>query len=314
MPYTSDVHVDQALTTLSVSYKNAELIYDQVLPAIPVEKRSDLYFVYGREQFRKLDDLVRPGSVSPEWERTISRESFNCERHAQKQLITDAERRLSDNPLQPDADTTEFLTDRVQNQREYNVISLVTDPSQVTNNLTLSGTSQWSDYVNSAPLTNIKNARLVARFGALREANNFTTSLDVALALSDHPSVKDLIKYTSPGNIGNSGLPNVIRGLQVNVAGAFIDTSNPGQTATFAAAWGRNALIHYTNPAPGGLKTITFGATFEAPDDTTGVRGFSVVKWRDENRHGDYVECASTYALKLIAPTAAYLYLAAVAP
>jgi len=313
MPWAPDVHIDQALTTLSISYKNESLIYDRVLPAIPVDKRSDLYFIYGREQFRKLDDLVRPGSVSPEWERTISRDSYNCERHAQKQLITDAERRLSDNPLQPDADTTEFLTDRVMNQREFNTISLVTDSTQVPNNLTLSGTSQWSDYVNSAPLTNIKNGRLIARFGALREANMMTMSLDVALGLADHPSVKDLIKYTSPGNISSSGLPNVIRGLQVNVAGAYIDTSNPGQTPSFATVWGKNALIHYTNPAPGGLKTITFGASFEAPDDTTGVRGFSMMKWRDEARHGDYVECANTYTLKLIAPTAAYLFLAAVA-
>ncbi len=313
MPWAPDVHIDQALTTLSISYKNPDLIYERVMPSIPVDKRSDLYFIYGREQFRKLDDLVRPGSVSPEWERTISRDSYNAERHAQKQLITDAERRLSDNPLQPDADTTEFLTDRVMNQREFNTISLVTDPTQVPNNLTLSGTSQWSDYVNSAPLSNIKNGRLIARFGALREANVFTMSLDVGLGLADHPSIKDLIKYTSPGNISSAGLPNVIRGLQVAIAGAYIDTSNPGQTPSMAAAWGKNALIHYTNPAPGGLKTITFGATFEAPDDTTGVRGFSMLKWRDENRHGDYVECATTYALKLIAPTAAYLFLAAVA-
>lgn len=309
MPYAQDVHIDQALTTISIAYRNAGLIGERVLPALPVDKRSDRYFVYGKEQFKQRDDLVRPGGIAPEWERTLSQGFFNAERHAQRQIVTDDERRMSDVPLMPDADYTEFLTDSVMNNREFQIVQLVTNPASVTQNVTLSGTSQWSDYTNSTPLVNIKTAKVTVRLGVLREANMFTLSYEAALTLADHPSIKDLTKYTDSQGLNKSGLPATLRGLQVNEAGAFIDTANDGQTASFSTAFGKNALIHYTTPSAG-LKTISFGYTFEAPDATTGVRGFATQKYREDARHGDWIEVSTTYALVLVAPLGAYLLLA----
>lgn len=309
MPYAQDVHIDRALTNISIAYRNDGFIGDRVLPPAPVDKRSDRYFIYGREQFKQRDDLVRPGGIAPEWERTLSTDFYNAERHAQRQIVTDDERRMSDQPLQPDADYTEILTDAVMNNREFAIVQLVTNPAQVTNNVTLSGTSQWSDYTNSTPLVNIKNGKVQARLGALREANMFTLSYEAALTLADHPSIKDLTKYTDENGIATSGLPRVLRGLMVNEAGAFIDSANDGQTPSFSTAFGKNALIHYTQPNPG-LKVISFGYTFEAPDATTGVRGFATIKYREDARHGDWIEVSTTYALKLVAPLAAYLLLA----
>lgn len=307
MPYAQDTHIDQALTTLSIAYQNDGYIGDRILPAIPVEKRSDRYFVYGREAFKKRDDLVRPGGEAPEWERTLSQDSYVCERHAQKQLITDDERRESDQPLNPDADAVEILTDAVMNNREFAQVAVATDPTQVTQNLALSGTSQWSDYTNSTPLTLLKNAKITVRQGVLKEATDFTISYEGGLTLADHPSLKDLVKYTDPNNISSSGLPNVLRGLKVNEAGAFIDTANDGQTPSMSTAFGKNALVHFTNPNPG-LKTISFAYTFEAPDATTGVRGFATMRIREDKRHGDWIEVSTTYGLKVVAPLAAYLF------
>jgi hypothetical protein len=309
MPYQSDIHIDQALTTVSIAYKNDGYVADVLLPSVPVDKRSDLYFVYGKEAFKRRDDLVRPGSIAPQLERTLSRDSYVAERHAQRELVTDSERSESDNPLNADVDTTELLTDAVMNNREFAVLAMMTDPAQLTQNVTLAGTTQWSDYVNSTPLTNIKTAKSAVRLGVLKEATDFTISYDGALTLADHPSVKELIKYTDPGNIGSSGLPSTLRGLKVNEAGAFIDNTNVGQTPQFATAFGNNCLIHYTTRSAG-LKTITLGYMFEAPDETTGARGFSTIRYREEARHGEWIEVSSTYALKLVAPLGGYLMLA----
>ena len=82
--------------------------------------------------------------------------------------------------------------------------------------------------------------------------------------------------------------------------------------APLSTIFGKNALIHYTNPSIG-LKMITLGFVFEAPDATTGVRGYATQKMREDRRHGDWVEVSTTYAIKVVAPLAGYLYLAAAA-
>lgn len=306
MPYAQDVHIDQALTTLSIAYTNDGYVGDSILPAIPVDNRSDRYFIYGKEAFTARDDLVRPGAVAPEWQRTLSQDMYSAERHAQRQLVTDDERHESDAPLDPDIDTTEFLTEAVVNNREFAILSLVTNPAQVTQNLALSGTSQWSDYTNSVPLSNIKTAKTTVRNGVLKPANMMSISYDGALTLADHPSIKQLIVYTDPNNISDSGLPRIVRGLTINEAGAFQNTANDGQTPTLVTAFGHNVLIHYTSPSPG-RKTISFGYTMEAPDATSGVRGFATLRYRIDERHGDMIEVGTTYALKIVATLGAYL-------
>ena len=179
MPFVSAVHIDQALTNISQAYEQADLIGDRILPVVPVDKRSDVWFVYGREGFTLKDLKVRPGAVAPEMTYTLSKSPYNAERRAERHLVTDAERRNSDNPLQPEVDSTETLTLNVMTNAENDQVSLVTNPAQVTQNSTLSGTSQWSDYTNSTPLTNIRTAKTTVRLGVGREANTFLMSYEV---------------------------------------------------------------------------------------------------------------------------------------
>lgn len=316
MPFLSSVHIDQALTNISQAYSQEPngFIGDKVLPVTPVDKRSDDWFVYGREAFFKRDDLRRPGAEAAEMDYTVSKSFYNAEEHAQRHFVSDAERRISDNPLKPEVDGTEILTASVQLQREIAQVNTVNNTSNITQNTTLAGTTQWSDYTNSVPLTNLRTARTTVRQGVLREANTLATGYEVALVLADHPSVKDLLKYTHPDAINAAGLPNSIRGLQVLVSMGGSNSANEGQTQTAfsSSLFGKNALVAFVNPTTG-LKMITLGLTFEAPDDTTGARGFSVRKYRDEGRKGDWIEVSNTYGVELLAPLAGYLFAAAVA-
>ncbi len=312
MPFVSTVHVDQALTNISQAYQQEDLVGDRILPVVPVDKRSDLWFVYGREMFTLRDLLTRPGAVSPEMTRTLSKSAFNAERRSLRELVTDAERRISDNPLQPEIDTTEVLTGNVMTNAEYDQLSLIQNPAQVTQNVTLSGTSQWSDYTNSTPLTNIRTGKTAVRLGVGREANTLLLSYEAAQTLGDNPSIKDLRKYTHPEALDDNGVPQTMRGLNVIVSKAIANTGDDALPGSFQSIMGKNAVIAYVNPNPG-LKTITFGWTFEAPDDTTGARGYSVIKYRADDRKGDYVEVARTYAPVLVAPLAGYALFAVTA-
>jgi hypothetical protein len=310
VPFVSTVHADQALTAISQAYQQEDLVGDQVFPVVPVDKRSDLWFVYGREMFTLRGLKVRPGAVAPEMTYTLSKSSYNAERHAERHLVTDAERRVSDIPLQPEIDATEILTGNLMTNAENDQLSVANNTAVVTQNTTLSGTSQWSDYTNSTPLTNIRSGKVAVRLGVGREANTFLASFETAMTLADHPSIKDLIKYTHPEALTESGLPDTIRGMKVLVAKAISNTGDDAIPGSFQGVMGKNAVIAYVNPSPG-LKTISFGWTFEAPDDTTGARGYSVRKYRDDAKTGDYVEAARTFVPVVVAANAAYLFVAA---
>ena len=45
MPTVRDVHVDAVMSSISIAYRNAAYIGEQVFPRVPVAKKSDLYFV-----------------------------------------------------------------------------------------------------------------------------------------------------------------------------------------------------------------------------------------------------------------------------
>ncbi|MDA8088240.1 MAG: hypothetical protein M0Z75_16275, partial [Nitrospiraceae bacterium] len=61
MPPVGQLHIDSALTNLSVRYQNEAMIWPAVLPLIPVNKRSDKYFVYNKaDSYTLADDTVFP--------------------------------------------------------------------------------------------------------------------------------------------------------------------------------------------------------------------------------------------------------------
>ncbi len=307
MPQYNQIHVDQALTNLSLAYMNEDYIAGQVMPALPVDKRSDLYFVYGKEHLRYRNAVVQPGAVAEEFNYSLSRNPYYAQRRAERHLVTDDEMMNEDEPLEAAIDTTELLSELMTLIWEVDVANYLTSNTNLTNYTALSGTSQWTDYVNSVPLTNLKTAKASVRKQSLKRANTLVIPYEGALVAADHPSLKDLTKYTDPKGITESGLPAVVRGLRVVEAGAVSDQSIEGRTFSPSAAWGNNIIVAYINPGPG-RKKISLGYTFMAPDATSGIQGIGTRRYREEARKGEWVETEVTYDYRIVAVGAGYLY------
>ena len=79
MPDISMVHVDQALTNVSIAYQNAQFVADDVFPTIPVAKQSNKYFIYSKDRFRIVDDARRPGTRANEINWTLSTDTYFTE-------------------------------------------------------------------------------------------------------------------------------------------------------------------------------------------------------------------------------------------
>jgi hypothetical protein len=309
MPDVSMVHVDQALTSVSIAYHNAQFVADQIFPVVPVTKQSNKYFIYSKDRFRILDDARRPGARANEIDWTLSTDTYFCEGHALAQAIPDELRANADQAI--DVDTTETLTDLIYLQREILAASKAADPTVVTQNTTLSGTSQWSDYTNSDPLQAVEDQKSTIQKQIGQVPNSLLVSYPVFLALRDHPAIIDRFKYTQVGILQPDHLRAAFNVDNFFIAAAIKNTAAEGAADALDYIWGKNALLFFKPPTPG-RRTLSLGYQFTWLFGAN-TDGFLVKRYRDESRTADIVETQLYYDAKVVAPSAAYLWLSAVA-
>ena len=81
----------------------------------------------------------------------------------------------TDDPFEPESDTTENILSVMELRDEKAMTDMVTNTSIVTNNTTLSGQSQWSDLEHSNPVKDITaavNSALFVDFNTLVLSRN----------------------------------------------------------------------------------------------------------------------------------------------
>jgi hypothetical protein len=146
----------------------------------------------------------------------------------------------------------------------------------VTNNTTLSGNSQWSDYTNSNPVTAIDDAKEGIRKKSGKKANSIFLSRPVFVKLKRHPKIIELFKNVTM--ITDQMLEEVVLrdllGFQnIAIGSAQYADVNLGQAtpSTFTDIWGDKCLIYHAN-SQGELWDTMFMRTFEM---NTGIQAGS---------------------------------------
>ncbi len=319
MPDLANVHIDVALTNLSVAYTNEDYVAHRVFPVVPVEKRSDKYYVYNKDAFLrssgadkqgKPGSIRRPGTRSTEVLYEVSTNPFYCEQIARNYALTDAEMRLADAPLQPGIDATIALTEMISLDNEVAVAGKAmkranyasTNKSQlVTNTTSWAQNSQTSGAYTSFPLSvDIPKAKKGVITSLVRSATHILLNYNAAVTLSQNWEYLDKIKYVSREGLTASGLAPVIGGLSVVEARTQRATSaENASTVTTGFVWSDDqtqdaALIYYMPTAAPSLKMVALGLTFEAPDDSLQARGFLVKRWREEWIDAERIEVRTT--------------------
>ncbi len=304
----NQIHIDAALSNLSKAFKNNNFIAEEVAKVLQVSKESGLYFTYGLEAFKVPNAYRVDGTRSNEVHLKVGQDSYVCLQYALSDIITDNVRKQVDPAINPEADTTEFITDLMLLQLEDAVATAMTTAATYahSNTATLSGTSQWNDYSNSNPLTNIKTAKAKIRSLIGREANALILAGDVAETLSLHQDIKDLRKYTDPNLLTSAGLPPKVLGLKVLEGKATKNVAYENLSESMSYVWGKNAIVAYI-PDRVGLKSLAPWILIRE----TGYR--STRKWREEPRKGDMIEVEDKYTVKEVADECAYLIVDAIA-
>jgi len=311
MPAYTGVHIDRALTNVSIFYRNASYIADEVSPPVQVRKESDKYFVYDRSHFRVPATFRADKDEASFIQYGVSDETYFCEEYALAIRVSDRERGNSDEPLRPDMDATECVTEVLLLDREIRVAGEVLDSTNYGSyaathfaNLTL----DWDDIVGATPRQDIYHAKYAVWRDSRKQATHIILPVEVSYRLAQMEQIDELRKYTDPGLLTDSGLPKVLWGLKVLEAQATYDVSVEGATAeSFSECWGTNVVVFHKNPGTIGIRTLTFSITMQS-------QPFQTRKWREENRKSDVMEVSHRYDTKIVAAPCAMVLTSTITP
>jgi hypothetical protein len=136
------------------------------------------------------------------------------------------------------------------------------------NQATLSGTSQWSDYVNSNPLYAILTALDIP----LYRPNVATFGQATFTALRQHPKVVQAVFGTAQtgGVVTREQLAQLLEIQKVYVGAGFVNTAKKGQAAVNSRVWGKHASFTYVDTEAAMAQQPCWGFTAQWGDKVAG--------------------------------------------
>lgn len=295
--------IDPVLTNISVAWPNEGFVGNRLFPQVTVAKQSALYYVFNREAW-SIDpggDVRAPGTVANEIPgMKVSTQPYFAKEHSLQTPVTDEERENADSPFNPDRDGAELVTMKIMLQRELAMRDVVQTASNypAANVVTLAGTTQFNDYVNSDPIGVFKTGIRQVHKTMFTMLNTAIIPWEVMTVLEDHPDFIERIKYSERAILTEDiiasllGIPNII------VPGVGYNTANPGQTESLGYLWGKDILLAYVPPRAG---TKIPAYAYEFVWGYGGGRPMVIDRWREEPRKSDLVRCSRRYDLKLTA-------------
>lgn len=270
---------DRLLTGISRRHNVEGLVADQVLTPVTAKKSTGLIGKFGNEHLRVVHDLVGGLTEYPQITvDTKSSDRYSMEKHGLGVTVTEEEMDNEEQPFDALIDATMDVNDRLALGREFAISSVLTNIAVLTNNTTLSGTAQFSDYSGTSDPIGI--------FQTARTSIYDDTGKDVSMpggfvllpwacrsALQFHPALLELYKYT--GSMGNGltdqQLADVLKVNRIVFASSQFDSSKEGQTPVITATWGKHIIFGFA-PTSGRKRMTSLGFTVSKTRSTRTFR------------------------------------------
>ncbi len=318
MPQSSSYYVSRPLANFAVGYQNAEFIAEQVFPVAPVDDPQGFYWAYGKEVFTAEDDYVADRARANAVDHEFTRLTYATRPYALTHDVSWKERDAANRtgrPIDPYRRATRVVTGKLALGRELAVANLIRSTTNITQNTTLAGTTQWSDYSGTSdPLTNFATATNAIR-GSTGTASGLTAIIPWPVwdKLRFHPKVIDKVSISNTRIVTQDLFRELIGVDRVLVPQALYNTANPGQTPNLVDVWGKDVILARVGAGPNLDEEVNLGRIFRLRWDSVGGLAAEARRWTEEDRRTDVVEVAFEEDRKLVAPEAAYLIKAAVA-
>ena len=261
-PAPQDVHIDQALTNLAIAYIQRQDIYiaSKVFPIVPVDKQSDKYWIFNKNDWYRDEAQKRADSTESAGSGfTLSQDSYFADVWAFHKDLGAQTAHNADAGLKLETASVEFVTQRLLLRQEIQWVNDFFTTGVWGTDTTV--TNLWSNYTSSDPQADIEAAKelILATTGQL--ANTMVLGYTTYRYLKAHPIIREQFKYTSSANITLALLAQVFEVENIYVAKAIKATNIEGAASAYAFTHGKHAWIGYVNPSPGAMQPSA-GYTF----------------------------------------------------
>ena len=299
-PTQQQVHVDQPLTNISIAYRNAAYIAEQVFPNVSVQKQTDKSFTFNKADWYRDEAGPRaPGTRAPRVEYGISTSNYLCFPWAAGKPLPDETVDNSDNPLRPEMEATEFVTEKLFLKKEI----LVSDDAFGTGwSSSATPATLWSNDT-SDPIGDVNLAVDTVAQAIGREPNKGVVGRGLWRHVVKHPDLIDRIKGAagpgSPAILTKQAIAALFELETILVGTAVKETGAEGATSSRSNVWGNHLLVAYVTSSPA-LMTATAGYVF-----TWKTR--VVERFREDQEKQWIITCEENFDSKVTASDAAYL-------
>lgn len=309
-PTRGQVHVNQALTDVSVAFlqSDAKYIARQVFPMLSVEHQSDEYYVYPKGQWFTDEMKQRaPGEPSAGSGYDIETDTYACKVYALHKLVADQIVANSDPAIDNDADATRFLTQKYLINVEKRWATEFFQTGVWTGSSTggdITPANLW-DTAAGNPVLDVQKELDACEEKTAQRPNVMVVSPSVNRALRNNEDIKDRLKYVMPfkeADITDQLMAQVLGVGKFLVGRATHNTAVEGASAdvmsyVFSSA---DAALYYAPPSPG-IMIPSAGYTFTWSNLIPGGTGQTITSWRDNDRKAQKIEIEAADALKLVA-------------
>jgi len=278
-PTTHDVHIDTALSNISIAHRNEGYVADLLFPQVPVDKQSDYYYVWTKDfWFRDHTEVRGPGGTYAEGGMELSSTQFECINRALSFPLPWDVLENQDAAVNLETAGAEWLSDQFALNRELKLKALIMDAGAWTSDTTLSGGSQWSDYANSNPISDVETGRQAIKKLTGTKPNVLFMNEEVWSKLKNHPDLIDLFKHTQTGILTEALVASVLNVDRLIVGDAVKNTAAEGAVFSGSYIWDKNAILMYVPSSPG-LMIPAAGYAFSWKQN-----GYTIAITREEER------------------------------
>lgn len=307
MPQVNEYTIDTVLTNMSIAYTNGEMIAEQLFPRLNVQSRTGFYYTFDKSKFRIENDRRTGISRAQRVDYGMVKTAFGpLFEHSLEEGIEYEVRDTYPSPHDARADATENVSERLVLGHEKAVADILTSTAIVTQNTTLSGTDQWSDFANSDPADDIQTAFDTIQGTAMVTANTAAMGYQVWSKVKFHPDLLGRLSVATVRVLTEDLFAALVGVQKVLVAKGMYNTAKEGQADSMSYVWGKNFVLCYVTPTPG-IKKISLGYTLQLQN------GRLVDRWDEPWNKAEFVRVSDYYEPKLVAAQAAYLIKNAVA-
>lgn len=253
--------VDKLLTNASNKYVPQGYVSEMLLANIPVVQTSGKFGSYGFDHLRIENTIVAGrGKYRRVNVEQRSTQTYVIEDHGLEDVVTKSDYRNVEAPFDAEKDKVDSLTDSLWLAKEFSLASTVTNTSIITQNDTLSGTSQYNDYDNSDPIADFAAARAAVRSGCGMAPDTATLDWAVWNQLRYHPQILDTLGYKDnrPGGLTTDELAQAMGVRRILIPEASYNSAKEGQSAVLAPVWGKHILFSVT-PERANKRQVSLG-------------------------------------------------------